>query len=375
MPKVSIIMPLYQVAAYLSRAVASVEQQTFSNWELLLVDDASRDGTSALAASCAAQDDRIRLLTHAVNQGVSAARNTGLEAAQGEYVAFIDPDDAVAPDFLQEMVAFAEAERLELVISGFVREAGARISYPLAPLPRMVMDTRTAYREMVSMHHFNWSPCDKLFLRERLRGEGVCFATDIRIGEDLDFCWRYLRSCHRVGFVPLYAYHYCQHAASVTHRARTDVRLDSVRVMRRCLVEARDRDDVTAARLEELYAKELASCIKDLLYQSAYGADVRAMQRELRRSLGAVLRNRDFSFFIKCAMLFFLLPYPLVYGVWKVLERPAQWLRSLLMARQSKRQAAMIGENHAEVSLEYKQRSGGARRRAAPRCQKRRGRV
>ena len=93
MPSISVIIPVYQAEKYLEKCVESVQKQTFTDWELLLVDDCSRDETPALCDRCAAADDRIRVFHKKKNGGVSEARNLGLREAKGEYIAFLDVDD------------------------------------------------------------------------------------------------------------------------------------------------------------------------------------------------------------------------------------------------------------------------------------------
>lgn len=105
-PLVSIVMPCYDAAAHLPASVGSVLAQAFTDWELVAVDDGSRDAT--LAWLQAQRDPRIRVLSQP-NRGVSAARNTGLAAARGRYVAFLDADDTWARDFLEAMVNALQA--------------------------------------------------------------------------------------------------------------------------------------------------------------------------------------------------------------------------------------------------------------------------
>jgi len=93
MPSISVIVPVYQAEKYLQKCVESVRKQTFSDWELLLVDDGCTDGSPAICDRCAAEDDRIRVFHKRKNGGVSAARNLGLAEARGAYIAFLDVDD------------------------------------------------------------------------------------------------------------------------------------------------------------------------------------------------------------------------------------------------------------------------------------------
>ena len=103
---VSVVMPAYKCERFLPESVASVQAQTYPNWELLLAEDHSPDGTYALAERLAAEDSRIRLLRTPTNSGPAAARNVALENARGQYVAFLDSDDLWHPEKLERQLAF-----------------------------------------------------------------------------------------------------------------------------------------------------------------------------------------------------------------------------------------------------------------------------
>lgn len=117
-PRVSVITALYCSERYLRATVASVVAQTMPDWELILVDDASPDGTLALAKELAASEPRITVLCHEKNQGSPAfARNTGLEEARGEWVTFLDHDDTFKPAKLERLLTEAEAQKLTFICS------------------------------------------------------------------------------------------------------------------------------------------------------------------------------------------------------------------------------------------------------------------
>lgn len=107
MPGISVIVPLYQAERFVEQCVESVRRQTYSDWELLLIDDGSTDATPALCDRLA-EDPRIRVF-HKPNGGVSSARNLGLREAAGEYIAFLDADDRFAPEALETMWQLLES--------------------------------------------------------------------------------------------------------------------------------------------------------------------------------------------------------------------------------------------------------------------------
>ena len=96
MPRLSVIVPVYNVEAYLARCVDSILAQSFADFELILVNDGTRDGSVSIMEDYAHRDGRVRLV-HKENGGLSSARNAGLAVANGEYVIFIDSDDWIAP--------------------------------------------------------------------------------------------------------------------------------------------------------------------------------------------------------------------------------------------------------------------------------------
>lgn len=118
MCRVSVIVPVYQVEAYLARCLDSLLAQTFEDFELILVNDGTRDGCPEIMNAYAAKDARIRIL-HKENGGLSSARNAGLDVAQGEYVAFVDSDDYVAPALLEDTVRAAEQSGADLVLFNY----------------------------------------------------------------------------------------------------------------------------------------------------------------------------------------------------------------------------------------------------------------
>ena len=113
-PLVSVIMPAYNSEKYIGKSIESVLAQDYENFELIIIDDGSQDGTKSIAEQYAKSDVRIKLLEQA-NQGVSVARNKGLDTATGEYVAFLDSDDLWDADNLSVMVQATECTKSGLV--------------------------------------------------------------------------------------------------------------------------------------------------------------------------------------------------------------------------------------------------------------------
>jgi len=115
-PSVSVVMPVYNGEAFISESIRSVMQQSFQDWELIVVDDASADASVDFVQAICAEDERIRLIQLQQNSGAAVARNTAIESARGRYIAFLDSDDLWLPHKLERQLAF-------------MQEIGAAFSY------------------------------------------------------------------------------------------------------------------------------------------------------------------------------------------------------------------------------------------------------
>ena len=118
-PEISVIVPVYNVAPYLSACLDSVLAQTFREFELILVDDGSTDGSREIAKEYEAKDERVRLFLHRWNQGLASSLNMGLELSQGTFVAFADADDIVAPKYLESLHHAATTSGADILATGF----------------------------------------------------------------------------------------------------------------------------------------------------------------------------------------------------------------------------------------------------------------
>lgn len=123
MEQITVIVPVYKVEQYLAQCVDSVLEQSWQNWECILVDDGSPDGCPEICDAYAAKDCRIRVI-HKANGGLSDARNAGLDAAKGEYVTFLDSDDVLHPDFLKVLLEGIREQGADLSLCGYCRFSG-----------------------------------------------------------------------------------------------------------------------------------------------------------------------------------------------------------------------------------------------------------
>lgn len=128
-PLVSVIMPAYNAEEFLQEAIASVQAQTITDWELLVIDDCSRDHTAKLVEAIAGSDPRVKLLRNEKNLGAAGSRNRGLDIFRGRYVALLDSDDYWYPRMLEKMIARAEETGADIIYCAYelVDEQGKKV--------------------------------------------------------------------------------------------------------------------------------------------------------------------------------------------------------------------------------------------------------
>lgn len=118
-PLVSVVMPAHNAAGFISESISSIQKQTYENWELLVIDDASHDNTSQLVEEFMAGDQRIKLHSLPANQGAGFARNIGIKASKGAYISFLDADDLWLPQKLQIQLQFMEDQKVEVCYTSY----------------------------------------------------------------------------------------------------------------------------------------------------------------------------------------------------------------------------------------------------------------
>jgi len=206
-PAISVIVPVYNIEHYVADCLDSLLAQSFDDFEIVIVNDGSTDGSARVIERYATQNPAaIRAFTKS-NGGLSDARNYGMDRAEGAYFAFIDGDDTVAPNMLGCMHERALATGADLVICGienFADGADAGVYYPE---PDMSVFGRSLVEEPRLLYRVDASACDKLFARELFLRSGVRFPVGLRF-EDVPTIYRLLPFARRIEKIdrPLYRY-------------------------------------------------------------------------------------------------------------------------------------------------------------------------
>jgi len=212
---ISIIIPVYNVEEYLQRCLDSIIAQTYSNVEIILVNDGSKDGSGMICNEYEKKNDRIKVV-HKENGGSSSARNAGLDVASGEWVGFVDSDDYIEKDMFEKLLNTAKNYDTPIVACGRSRhQLNGSITKMLLPSATTVIANQTALEYAVSNNSFTRSVCNKLFNRKVIRN--IRFDYKVSSGEDATFLIEAIAfSGSDVGYIAEALYHCCVRSGSAT---------------------------------------------------------------------------------------------------------------------------------------------------------------
>lgn len=265
--KISAIVPIYKVEEYLERCVSSIINQSFREFELILVNDGSPDRCGEICDAYAAKDDRIKVI-HKENGGLSDARNAGLKISQGEFIVFIDSDDWITESFFEKMLFVQSMTNADIVECGIIRTDcfTAKKEIEEITLEYREYHTLEAFRLLIQDNVFHQYVWNKMYRRTVI---GDIFFEKGKTNEDEFWTYQVFGETKKVVWMNLPLYYYFQRNTSIMGSGYSIKRLDAIeaKVQRQVYIKKR------YAELEKCAKRNLfGSCIyagqMSLLYLS-----------------------------------------------------------------------------------------------------------
>lgn len=226
MELISVIVPVYNVEEYLGACMKSILGQSYENLEVILVDDGSTDFSGNLCDEYARHDKRIKVI-HQKNGGLSNARNTGIKAASGEYLVFVDSDDTIKKEHIKELYNAAKGQGAKMSICAIdeIYPNGKHINYG-AGFKSKLLDQRTCLKRLLKDESFNVSAYAKLYHKDLWRS--VRFPEG-KLHEDLGTTYRLILKCSKIAYIPSPTYCYIKRKGSIANtKVYDDKKLDII---------------------------------------------------------------------------------------------------------------------------------------------------
>ncbi|WP_217168814.1 glycosyltransferase family 2 protein [Streptomyces sp. AC512_CC834] len=231
MPKLSVVVPMHNVEAFAESTLRSLANNADPDFEFLLVDDCSTDSTSWAIDRWAERRDDARVVRHETNKGIAQARNSGIDAARGEFITFLDGDDWYGPGYLTELVRAVEELGCDFARTDHVQATGTErvIRRPPAQLRDTVMDPRDGiappHMETMVDYPFVWAG---IYRRHLFADGGMRFATELRTAEDRLWIWRLHLKAESYASVGLHGVFYRRGVATSLTQIKDSRQLDFI---------------------------------------------------------------------------------------------------------------------------------------------------
>ena len=216
----SIIIPAYNVVSYLEDCIESIMAGTYHDFEILLIDDGSVDGTGSLCDRIAEKYSVIQCF-HTANSGVSNARNLGIDHASGQYVGFVDADDVIAPNMFEALVHCMGPD-IDMTACRFQRCRREELDATEIPITHQTITNQTGTAQKVLTGGYGPNVVNKLFKPDVLKQDQIHFRRDCRTAEDVFFITDYLTHCKKAVFLEEQLYYYIVNGGSITSSFRED---------------------------------------------------------------------------------------------------------------------------------------------------------
>lgn len=216
---ISIIIPVYQVEKYLRKCLDSVIAQTFSDLEIILIDDGSTDSSGEICNEYATKDSRIKVI-HQENQGLSASRNVGLDIARGDFIGFVDSDDYIEPAMFENLYQAALKNNADIVICNFIKADDVGKNLICSDFGNQTEDSKDFVKKDGIRYNYVWHKLYRKHLFKTIR-----FPED-KLWEDLFVMHNIFWTAKKITFIPYIGYNYLQHTQSISSKRLCETHLD-----------------------------------------------------------------------------------------------------------------------------------------------------
>ena len=307
---ISVIVPVYNVKDYLQACVGSILQSSFNDLEVILIDDGSTDGSGYICDEYASRDERIRVI-HKQNGGVSSARNAGIDAARGEYVAFIDGDDMIHPQMFEILVnALNEGEDdydFSMCYFKKVNEVEDTTIYQkeIASYSIKIISQEDFFRRIYSTDGFEMGQshiaASKLYKRSFI---DRLYFKELKVGEDTEWVHRACMRMKKCILVEKELYYYIQRGSSLTHESKNRNFIDSIRSQYICLSNTpKGNSELRSLCLQYMYKVMISTRYQ--FYKTQYIDEIDSLNEEIYKKTKDEFNKSTINRITKLRLLLF----------------------------------------------------------------------
>ncbi len=305
MVKVSVIVPVYNVEKYIGRCLDSLLAQSFTDFEVICIDDGSTDGSGDICEQYVKRDSRIKV-HHIVNGGVSNARNYALSQIAGEWYAFVDADDWVEPNYLEMLVGNAVHNDCDIAACSFQRNTEFKMGQGSGNAATVLLEGADACISnfICSQNSMQGMVWNKLYRTELFKD--VCFDVHVKVNEDCLYTFEVMKKCRKACFVGAPLYHWFFREDSACHSKTVACDFTAANVFLRLYDEtARLQDEAVTKTLQKNYIGSVMKVFLHAKYKKK-AADVREARNRCKKWRKAVWNKFDSRMKLKYVLAFYI---------------------------------------------------------------------
>lgn len=306
---ISIIVPVYNICNYLSSSLQSILNQTYQDIEVIAVDDGSTDGSYMFLQQLREQNKRLRVI-HQDNQGVTAARLTGVKNASGEWIGFVDGDDIIEPHMFEKLIKNAEENACEISHCGYKLYDQSGVILHFGTGKKEVIDHRNGLKELLYGNRIEALLCNKLYRRELFDAilKDRNYNLSIRNNEDLLMNYYLFKRASKSVYEDFCPYHYIKRKGSAsTSEVNIHMLSDPIKVLNIIYKDVSDDDELREIVEKRIYIQLILSSIQTTTQKDAIVVR-NLIRRELKTRLFTIIHRNYHATFKAKAILASIAP-------------------------------------------------------------------
>ena len=317
--KVSIIVPIYNVEKYIRKCIESIIAQTYTNIEIILLDDGSPDNSGKICDEYKEKDNRI-IVVHKNNTGVSSTRNEGLKIASGEYITFIDADDYIETDMIEILYKALKEYEAEISICG---TNDLNENYDLVKRSKckqiIEMNNKDALKELLNEKVFTCVCWGKLYRKYLF--ENIKFNEKTKIAEDLEVLYRILDSCKKVVYIPENKYNYILRKNSATKEKFNKDWIREIEISKEILDFIEKKYNNIYEYAAKRYVRINMTCIYKILNSTCNLEDILNLRKNIKPYYKYYIKSKYVSNKNKIKLIIILINPKILINLYKLKKR------------------------------------------------------
>lgn len=314
---VSIIIPIYNAEIYLPYCLDTIRNQTYKDLEVILVNDGSTDDSGKICDEYSKKDNKF-IVIHKKNGGVSSARNAGLKIAKGRYIGFVDPDDWMEPNIVENLYKLITNNDADMSCCGYYKEdIEGKIINKTSGADPMRINNKEVLNNILNPNGYYSFVWNKLFSSNIIKKNRIYFDEDIQFGEDLLFCCEYLTHSNIIIYDSTPYYHYIIHNDNITKSQFSYKKITYLTALEKISNLLSDLKDVNVSNFKTNYIRINISILMHAIEQKENNSEIISMlNNNLYKYKLRDLNNNK----VKLSSLIGRVNIRLLYFLWKLLK-------------------------------------------------------